>query len=151
MVVDSYHLLNYFRPSPDGKRILLGSRPGWGGGTEARLASYLGKRLGGIFPDLDGTAITHCWWGKVAFSFDTFPKIGMTDKVGYAMGYAGSGVAMSTWLGHKLGQKAMDDLSGRTAFDELGFPAPFYYNGWPWFLGPLVGWYGFSDWLARRT
>ncbi|WP_417514912.1 NAD(P)/FAD-dependent oxidoreductase [Minwuia sp.] len=151
MITDSYHLLNYYRPSPDGKRILLGSRPGLGGGNDQKLASYLGRRLGRIFPELDGTAITHCWSGKVAFSFDTFPKIGMGGRIGYAMCYGGSGVAMSNWLGHKLAQKAMGDLAGRTAFDDMPFPGKFYYNGWPWFLGPMMAWYGLSDALSGGT
>ncbi len=148
MITDSYHLLNYYRPSPDGKRILLGSRPGMGGADTAKLAGYLGDRLGRIFPELDGTTITHCWSGKVAFSFDTFPKIGLNDRIGYAMGYAGAGVAMSNWLGHKLAQQAMGDLSGRTAFDDMDFPGRFFYRGWPWFLGPLMAWYSLRDRMA---
>ncbi|WP_416897465.1 MAG: NAD(P)/FAD-dependent oxidoreductase [Minwuia sp.] len=148
MISDSYHLLNYYRPSPDGRRILLGSRPGLGVGSPQKLAAYLGGRLGRIFPELDGARITHCWSGKVAFSFDTFPKIGMAGRIGYAMCYGGSGVAMSNWLGHKLAQKAMEDLAGRTAFDDMDFPSPFYYQGWPWFLGPLLSWYGLQDRLT---
>lgn len=148
MITDTYNLLNYYRPSPDGKRILLGSRPTFMAGDGRKLADYLGRRLGRIFPDLDGTSISHCWSGKVAFAFDTFPKVGMQDNIGYAMCYSGSGVAMSNWLGHKLAQKALGDLSGRTAFDEMEFPGRFYYDGWPWFLGPTLAWYSFRDRLA---
>jgi glycine/D-amino acid oxidase-like deaminating enzyme len=148
MITDTYNLLNYFRPSPDGKRILLGARPTFTAGTGAKLADYLGRRLGNIFPELDGTAITHCWSGKVAFSFDTFPKVGLDGNIGYAMCYGGSGVVMSSWMGHKLAQKALGDLAGRTAFDDMPFEGRFYYDGWPWFLGPAFAWYGLRDRLA---
>lgn len=149
MITDTYNLLNYYRPSPDGKRILLGSRPTFMAGTDGpKLADYLGKRLGSIFPELDGVSISHCWSGKVAFAFDTFPKIGMDENIGYAMCYSGSGVAMSNWLGHKLAQKALGDLAGRTAFDDMEFPGRFYYDGWPWFMGPALAWYSIKDRLA---
>ncbi|WP_281019541.1 MULTISPECIES: FAD-binding oxidoreductase [unclassified Minwuia] len=151
MITDSFNLLNYFRPSPDGRRILLGTRPGLFAAKQGpRLAQYIGNRIGQIFPELDGTRITHCWWGKVAFSFDHFPKIGMDERIGHALCYGGSGVAMSVWLGHKLGQKALGDLAGRTAFDDMAFPGRFYYRGWPWFLGPAMAWYGLQDRMAGR-
>lgn len=149
MITDSFNLLNYYRPSPDGRRILLGSRPITGAETGPKLADYLGRRIVSIFPELEGKAVSHCWSGKVAFSFDKFPKIGMDGNIGYAMCYGGSGVAMSHWLGHKLAQKAMDDLAGRTAFDDMPFDSPFYYDGWPWFLGVLLGWYGLRDAMTR--
>lgn len=151
MVTDSFNLLNYYRPSPDGKRILLGTRPGLFAAKEGpRLAQYIGNRIGQIFPELNGTRITHCWWGKVAFSFDYFPKIGMQERIGHALCYGGSGVAMSVWLGHKLAQKALGDLAGRTAFDDMPFPGRFYYRSWPWFLGPAMAWYEARDRLAGR-
>lgn len=150
MISDSFNLLNYYRPSPDGRRILLGSRPGVGVGGKHRLAAYLGQRLAEIFPELDGTAITHCWWGKVAFSFDSLPNIGFDGRVGHALCYGGSGVAMSNWMGHKLAQKALGDLAGRSAFDDIEFQDRFYYRGWPWFLPAALGWYGFRDSLSRR-
>ncbi len=151
MITDSFNLLNYFRPSPDGRRILLGTRPGLFAAREGpRLAQYIGNRIGQIFPELADTRITHCWWGKVAFSFDYFPKIGMQDRIGHALCYGGSGVAMSVWLGHKLAQKALGDLAGRTAFDDLPFPGRFYYRSWPWFLGPAMAWYEARDRLAGR-
>ena len=150
MITDSFNLLNYYRPSPDGRRILLGSRPGIGGSGGRRLAGYLGRRLTEIFPELNGHAVTHCWWGKVAFSFDSLPKLGFDGRVGYALGYAGSGVAMSNWMGHKLAQKALEDLAGRSAFDDVEFPDRFYYRGRPWFLPPALAWYGLRDSLSRR-
>lgn len=86
----------------------------------------------------------------MAFSFDYFPKIGMQERIGHALCYGGSGVAMSVWLGHKLAQKALGDLAGRTAFDDMPFPGRFYYRSWPWFLGPAMAWYVAKDRLAGR-
>ena len=54
------------------------------------------------------------------------------------MGYAGHGVAMSTWLGARVGEK----LAGGAALPEMTGPfrAVPFYGGRPWFL-PLIGAY----------
>ena len=64
----------------------------------------------------------------------------------YALGYAGHGVAMATWLGDVMA----DVLLGRpdrNPFRDLPFrPIPFY-SGRPWFL-PLAGLlYKVLDWM----
>ncbi|MEC9345130.1 MAG: FAD-binding oxidoreductase [Pseudomonadota bacterium] len=151
MITDSFHLLHYFRPSPDGRRILLGHRPApFHPQRGRRLAAFLARRLGEILPALDGATVTHCWQGRLGFSFDFLPKIGLVERTGFAMCYGGSGVAMASWLGHKLGQKAAGDLAGRTAFDDIDFPARFYHRGTPWFVPPAMAVLALDDWRHRR-
>lgn len=150
MTVDSLNILSYFRPTPDRQRILLGSRPGIFDNNPRDAAISLIRRLVHLFPQLSRTEITHCWSGLVAYAFDSIPKVGMTDRLGYAMCYGGSGVAMSTWLGHKLAQKALNDPLGRTAFDDFEFPTRWYYHGRPWFLPVAMAWYNLVDtWRMR--
>ncbi len=61
------------------------------------------------------------------------PHAGRLDGVHYALGYAGHGVALSTWLGARMGEA----LAGRGAIPELTgerLPAIPLYGGTPWFL-----------------
>lgn len=57
----------------------------------------------------------------------------------FALGYAGHGVAMATWLGHAVAG-AMLGAAAPNPFAELPFPPIPLYQGRPWFL-PLVGLY----------
>ena len=98
-----------------------------------------------IFPQLRGIGITHNWGGFVGFTLDEMPHIGCHDGIHYAMGYCGSGVALSTYFGHKIGLQIAGRVEGRTALDNLPFrPVPLY-NGTPWFLAPSIGYYRFVD------
>ncbi len=63
----------------------------------------------------------------------------------YAMGYCGTGLPMSTWLGHKLALRVLGDKNGATGFDGRPFPTRPFYNGNPWFLPLVVQWYGHKD------
>ena len=63
----------------------------------------------------------------------------------YSMGYCGSGIALSSYLGMKLGKKVINKKDNMTAFDELAFPTRPFYNGRPWFLPALVELYKFRD------
>jgi hypothetical protein len=58
--------------------------------------------------------------------------------VHYAAGYCGSGIAMASYLGMKLGLSVLGRGEGATVFDEIGFPSRPYYFGHPWFLGPAI-------------
>jgi glycine/D-amino acid oxidase-like deaminating enzyme len=100
-----------------------------------------------VFPELAGVPIEFAWGGQVAFTMDQLPHAGRLDGVHYALGYCGHGVALSTWLGTRIGEA----LAGDGELPTLG-PGPFrslpLYFGRPWFL-PLVGaWYRAADWLS---
>jgi hypothetical protein len=86
----------------------------------------------------------------VGFTFDRMPHVGRIGGVSYAMGYCGTGVAMSTYLGTRVA----DWLGGAAppALQRLRFPlVPAPYEGRPWFL-PVVGeWYRLQDRLAARS
>ena len=95
------------------------------------------------FPQLKGTRITHAWNGRIAFTFDLLPHLGQHDGIHYCMGCNGSGVAMQSFLGHRVGQKMLGRDCG--AFDGPGFPAPLLYDGRPWFLPLMTAWYQTRD------
>ncbi len=137
MIADSRKMLSYYRPSPDGQRVLLGGRPTILPASPEEQARSLQKRLCEIFPELRQTAVSHVWSGNVAYGFDALPTIGRHEGVYYALGYCGSGVAMSGYLGHKAALQILAEPEGVTAFDDLPFPDRPYYHGRPWFV-PLA-------------
>jgi glycine/D-amino acid oxidase-like deaminating enzyme len=103
-----------------------------------------------VYPQLAGVRIEYAWGGNVGFTFDRMPHAGQLAGVTYAMGYCGSGIAVATYLGTKVG--AWLGGAPAPALTRLGFPlVPAPYEGRPWFL-PLAGeWYRLKDRLAARS
>jgi glycine/D-amino acid oxidase-like deaminating enzyme len=152
MISDSKRVLNYFRPSPDGKRILWGGRASFRAATAEDTAPALHGYLTACFPELKAVKITHAWTGNVAFTFDYLPHIGVQDGIHYAAGCQGSGVAMATWLGHNVAMKLAGAANARFALDGLPFPTRPFYSGNPaWILPFIGGWYRLRDRIDRMA
>ena len=134
---------HYYRPSPDGTRILLGGRRYDDDAAKAR--ERLRSGLLEIFPELSGTGLSHHWFGFVAFPMDELPKLTIHDGVVYATGFCGSGVVWARWLGQKAAMIVMGMEEGSSAFDTLPFRAIPFYNGNPWFLPIMMNWYKLKD------
>ncbi len=149
MISDTKRVLNYFRPSPDGTRVLWGGRASFGPTTPEAAAPVLHATMAEVFPELRGAKLTHAWTGNVAFTFDFLPHIGVQDGLHYAAGCQGSGVAMATWLGHQAGLKIAGAANEPFALDGLRFPTLPGYGGNPWFLPMVGGWYRLRDRLDR--
>jgi glycine/D-amino acid oxidase-like deaminating enzyme len=146
MLTDSKRILYYYRPSPDGTRVLFGGRAAFGGTEDLRAT---GKTLHGfmtrVFPDLADARISHSWTGFVAFAFDRLPHSGVRDGIHYAMGYNGSGVVKGTWLGHKTALHILGDAEAGTPLFGGPFPTMPFYTGVPWFLPIVSAWYHLRD------
>jgi len=144
VVVESNRLFHYFRPSPDGTRLLVGGRYG---GSEKNPALGLKRfrtRLGQVFPALADVEFEHDWHGFTAFTRDLLPHIGVHAGVHYALGFCGSGIVWGTWLGRKVALKILRDEEAVTSFDRT-LPGIPLYTGRPWFLPPVMGWFAFRD------
>jgi glycine/D-amino acid oxidase-like deaminating enzyme len=83
------------------------------------------------------------------------PHAGQLDGLHFSLGYAGHGVAMSTYLGDKIAHSILQTHNGNPSRDEnpfaqIPFPgAPLgLYNGSPWFLPAAGLWYKLLDWLT---
>jgi len=133
---NSARILNYFRPSPDRKRILFGGRVRFRLDPPEMAAPSLYKALTGVFPDIEGVKVSHAWTGNCAFTFDALPHIGTMEGLHYCLGCNGSGVATMTYLGHQTARRVLGDET--CAFNGLDFPSRPFYEGKPWFL-PVVG------------
>ena len=137
MLFDSKNFLYYWRLSSD-NRILFGGRASFAPTTIAKARDWLYAAMIRVHPQLAGIMVEHAWGGNVAFTFDRLPHIGRTEGITYALGYCGTGVAMSTYFG----QLAADWIAGGELPDcwQRTFPGLPLYRETPWFL-PAVGWY----------
>lgn len=149
MVTDTNRLLVYYRPSHDGKRILFGGRAHYRPADPATAGAILRRYMIQLFPELSDVKLSHSWFGFIAYTFDRMPHIGTRDGVHYAMGYCGSGVVMSTWLGRKAALRVLGSADGKTAFAEIAHPTMPLYTGTPWFLPLVKAYYYANDWIGR--
>jgi len=148
---ETRRMMNFYRPSPDGTRILMGGRPPvWRGGSDACTAAHLHGRLCRIFPELRGLRVDHVWRGNVAFAFDHVPHMGQRDGIWYAMGYCGSGVGRATHFGNKIALQMLGRSEGKSFFAELAFSGFPGYTGNPWFLPAVLAGYAAQDWIDLR-
>jgi glycine/D-amino acid oxidase-like deaminating enzyme len=151
MIYDSKNYLYYYRLTPD-RRMLFGGRAAFFPETENTIrtsAEILRRGMMEVYPQLRDTKVEYVWGGTLDFAFDILPHAGQLDGMYFSVGYAGHGVAMSTYLGAKMAELILDGQD-QNPFSGLTFPgAPLgLYRGKPWFL-PLAGvWYRFLDWVS---
>ena len=151
MIFDSKHYLHYYRLTPD-NRMLFGGRAAFFPETKNtihRSAEILRRDLIEVYPQLRDAKIEYAWGGTLDFCFDTMPHAGQSDGIYYALGYAGHGVAMATYLGTKMAEMmsgGIDDIP----YAAIPFPgAPLgLYNGRPWFLPFAGAYYKVLDWIS---
>lgn len=150
-VSETRRVINHYRLSPDGRRLLFGGRARFFPASEKVTAAILHRLMVQRFPQLAGVRIANSWGGRVAVPFDYLPHIGQHDGIHYALGCNGSGVVMMNWLGHGIAQKILGGSSEPVnAFDTGTMPTHPLFHGKPWFL-PVVGtYYQVRDWLDRR-
>ena len=147
---EARYLGRYYRPSPDGTRILLGGRDVLVGANPNGAARRLADNVGAIFPELRGIGVNTHWAGQVAFTRDEMPSLFEGDGIIYACGYCGSGTVWAPWLGHKAAYRILGDERARSAFAMDAPKAVPLYSGRPWFLPFAIGYYGVRDFLAGR-
>ena len=145
MIVETRSRHCYYRPSPDGRRLLFGGRAALRAIDPRQSALRLHRLMSGIFPELASLRLTHSWTGFVAMTRDHLPHVGEREGVFYALGYNGSGVAMAPYLGYKVAQQVLGNNEGRTPFERTDFAAIPFYDGSPWFLPFLDGYYRWLD------
>jgi len=146
MVGDTRNLYNYYRPSPDGTRIIFGGRRGADTDDDRVKCLHLYHNLIEVFPELEGVKLTHSWWGYTGYSFDFTPHLIVNDGIHYATGFCGSGVVWAPWLGQKAAHMILGNAEQSSSwFAKTPFPTRPFYNGNPWFLPYVIGWYGLKD------
>jgi glycine/D-amino acid oxidase-like deaminating enzyme len=152
MMYDSWHFLHYFRLTPD-RRLLFGGRARFVPETASTVrssAAVLRASMVRLFPQLRDVRVDYAWGGTLDFPFDQMPHAGQIDGCHHALGYAGHGVALATYLGTRMGEalgaSGVDDIP----FARLPFPgAPLgLYRERPWFLPFVAAGYKLLDWIS---
>ncbi len=142
-VFDTKHFLHYYRLTPDG-RLLFGGRARFTPETRDSIraaATILQRDMLTVFPQLRDIQVAYAWGGTVDFTFDQMPHAGELGGLHYALGYAGHGVAMATYLGTQFGAKLAGAAYDNPLHDIAPPRAPLaLYDGRPYFL-PLAGLY----------
>jgi len=150
MIFDYNHYLNYFRLWDN--RMIFGGRAAFFPETENtinRSAEILQREMTQVYPQLKDVKVEHVWGGTLDFAFDMMTHAGNDDGMYYALGYAGHGVAMATYLGKTVAEAMMKGNIKEHPFASFDFPgAPLgLYDGHPWFL-PFAGmWHKILDWV----
>lgn len=140
---DTRNFLCYWRLSPDGGRVLFGGRTSLAPTTVARSRDQLYRRMVRIHPQLEGVRIERAWGGRVALTADRLPHVGRHPGTGvvYAMGYCGTGVALSTHFGRLVGRwLGGGGPDGLGPYGERPWPRTPLPARVPWLL-PIGGWW----------
>ena len=149
MMGENRQLGFYYRPSPDGKRILLGGRDSSRSGDPAASTLRLRRGLIEIFPELENVRLSHSWFGNVAMNRDMIPRIFDKNGVVYASGFCGSGVVWAPWVGMRAAYKLLgDEERALSAFDFRPPAAVPLYRGNPWFMPIVIKGFALQDRLA---
>jgi len=125
-VADTRHVLDYYRKSAD-NRLLFAGRESYF--TMPRdIASLVRPRMLRVFPALKDTHIEYAWSGTVGITATRMPHFGaLSERVFFAHGYSGQGVALATLGGKLLAQAA---LGNRERFDVFArVPARKFVGG----------------------
>ena len=146
MASDSKNLLNYFRITPD-NRLLFGGRARFAMSnpqSDEKSGRLLRDAMVRTFPQLANAGIDYCWGGLVDMSLDRLVHAGQRDGVYYAMGYAGHGVQMATYMGRQMAEY-MSGVPAANIWGDFKFRRIPGHFGPPWFL-PIAGaYYKFKD------
>ena len=151
VITDTLKLVVYYRACPERKRIVFGGRVSIRETEPAISAPKLRELMLDRFPSLTDIRITHSWMGFVAYTFDKLPHLGVHDGVHYCMGYCGSGISLSSYLGAKTGLRVAGQQVHESPLDRHEPKGRFYYRGNPWFLEPSVFYFRIMDRLSSRN
>lgn len=147
---ETRRVINYFRTSPDRKRILFGGR--CFKAHQEVLSPYktLYKYMLDILPGLKGAKISHCWSGYVGITENHFPHIGVHQGIHYAMGYSGTGVTRATYFGHKIALRLLGDKQGFTEFDDIPFNDHGLLSRITWMRNSYIRWLHIQDLMDEK-
>jgi glycine/D-amino acid oxidase-like deaminating enzyme len=137
------NFIYYWRVLPD-NRVLFGGRASFAPTTVQRTRDILYKAMVDIHPQLGGVAVDFAWGGAVGFTFDQLPHVGQMEGLTYALGYCGTGVAMSTYSGMRCARWILGEQEP-PPFSRLPFPTAPLYRGKPWFLRPAGLYFSMRD------
>jgi gamma-glutamylputrescine oxidase len=148
-VADSRFVVNYWRPTPDG-RLLFGGGETYGYRFPADIAAEVRPGLARVYPALARVRLDHAWGGTLAITTTRAPVLlRVAPNILAASACSGHGIALSTLAGRILAEAAAGQ-AGR--FDLLAQLAPPPFPGgaalrWP-ILVLAMSWFALRDRLG---
>ena len=145
-VADSKFVVNYFRLSED-RRLLFGGRESYGIGFPSDISTALVTRMCTLFPQLEGTEITHVWGGTLGITMSRLPALQrVAPNILSGAGFSGHGVSLAGFAGRVMAEAVAGQAERFDTFGMLPVPA---FPGGPAFRAPLLTlamtWYALRD------
>ena len=105
-VSDTRFIIDYYRFSEDW-RMLFGGGETFTSKFQNNSKNFVWQRMCKVFPMLKDYKIEYSWGGTLAITINRLPNFGtlMNDKIIYAQGYSGHGLALSILAGKLITEK----------------------------------------------
>ena len=145
---ETRRMMRWFRKAGD--RLLYGGRGAFGKADSDAAFAALEQAMRRQFPELAGVGVSHRWSGLVAMTMDSLPHLGrLDDRVVFAMGYNGTGVALASNMGRHVAALVAGESPDLGLITRLPLkPVPFYPIREP-AVRLVAGWYQFLDAIGR--
>ena len=119
-VSDTNFDLNYYRLS-ENKRMIFGGAVGYSLKMVESLKLRTKKQLDKVYPSLKDMKVDYIWGGLIALTMNRVPDIGMiNDKVFYAHGFSGHGVAFTGIAGKIIAENMIGEKTKELeAFEKI--------------------------------
>ncbi len=119
-VCDTRFIIDYYRFSEDW-RMIFGGGETFTSNFVKNATSFVSKRMTKVFPQLQNVKIDYSWGGTLAITVNRLPHFGtlMNNKVSYAFGYSGHGLALSVLAGKLIGENIHGDHERFKFFSDI--------------------------------
>jgi gamma-glutamylputrescine oxidase len=122
-VADSRFVVNYFKPTADG-RLFFGGGESYSNVQVEDPGQLVRKAMSQIFPELADTEFEYAWSGIVGITPTRFPLIRrLAPNVLMAAGYSGQGVSLAPFAGYVLAEAVAGTLERFDCLARLPVPA----------------------------
>jgi gamma-glutamylputrescine oxidase len=107
-VADTRHVLDYYRKSADGRLIFAGRESYFRPPRD--VAALVRPRMLHVYPALESVSTEYAWSGTVGITRTRMPHFGrLGDRVLFAHGYSGQGVALACLGGKLMAEAALGE------------------------------------------
>ena len=119
-VCDTRFIIDYYRFSEDW-RMIFGGGETFTCNFVKNATSFVSKRMIKVFPQLKNVKIDYSWGGTLAITVNRLPHFGtlMNNKVSYAFGYSGHGLALSVLAGKLIAENIYGDHERFKFFSDI--------------------------------
>ena len=119
-VCDTRFILDYYRFTEDW-RLLFGAGETYTASFMHKSDDFVRKRMIKVFPMLSEVKIDFSWGGTLAITSNRFPHFGelYDNKLVFAHGYSGHGLALSTLAGKLISEKISGESERFDLFSKI--------------------------------